>query len=742
MRIVALLGNTPDLDHNREQEVIKSLRPVVESVFPQNLNDVINELNHGCDILYFGGHGVTRNGRGSIQFNGAWIESRFFASHLKEAVGRGLRLAIFLSCDGIGLLEDFHRYGVRIPFVIVMTGLILDEAAVKFIEVFFDKYTRGLPFDNSFEAAKNSLSQWEYILPGITNLPIVHQDLNEHTNLSVPWYIPFYKFLQDIISNKQNRRFWRQRRLSLAALVLLALLAILAREIILPPGTDIQICPSFIKEDSTLNQYLSVGNNDLLKYQQINQTQTQNEKNELERAFQYFQNGCKQLNKNSKNRQSIQKNFEEAFNIFYKNRLKAPDYFVYSQNAKVYQELAKLSPENIKNNQPYIIAVAVPRKVQRNILSQRYTGGEIINGVASFQYQINNDRTGNNRKIVLLLVDDQGNKSEEVSKQIGRMAEPENFLLGVIGHAQTFETRKAATSYQDQGIILISPTSTGKIRNKEQKDDYVYKVVFDVKRLAKDIAEIAKKKSPHPNDKVLLIYSNDSSDSDKDLLITFKSQFLYEPNKLISKTLDEATKLDLQDLQKENIKVIIVDLSVQDRDTTEFKDKVLNLATQFVKTAESNNRTVILSDTFYNNRNLQDIKSKGLCNNPNWEFVTPAWVNDQASQQLKQGLGNSSYSDELYSWRIQFAYDAALILMNAAEKLNNNLNSENLKNYIKNTPVDSSLSNKSSTGLAPDLPAFDPSGNRNVNQQQPQQTSQVWITSQNGQQCLFVRRNN
>ncbi len=726
MRIVALLGSS-DLNHDPERRVLNNLRPLVaEIVFPNNLNNVINELNQGCDILYFGGHGVTRRGRGFIQFNNALLESRFFANSLKEAVKRGLKLAIFFSCEGIGLLEDFHRDGVRIPFIIVMTGPILDEAAGRFVEVFFDKYTGGLPFINSFEAARNTLSQWEHILPGITNLPIVYQDFNA-SNLSVPWYIPILKFLQDIIPNRRNRRFWTRKRLYQLALALLLSLAIYN---IVKPPEELAICPSYLQKDTDLKEYLSVGGNDLLNEDAIHlQNHT---KNELAQGFQAFQKGCEQLNENSGNTQDIQENFERAFKIFDNYKSTAPDYYVYSQNARIYQELAAQPSVQIKNKQPYIIAVAVPRQVQLNNISQQNTGGEIINGVAAFQNIINT--SSSSRKLVLLLADDKGDKSQKVAEHIGNISQLENLLLGVIGHAQTSVTREAAKIYQDKRVILISPTSTGQIRNNENQDDYIYKVVFDVKQLTKDLAEIAEKKFPSPNDKVLLIYSNDAVGLD--LYQKFRSGFP-EPQKLIPKTLDDATKLKVQDLQQQNVKVIIINLSVKDRDSRRFSEQVLSLAYDFVKNPEYNN-IVILSDTFYNNKNLQDITKKGLCNNPNFEVVTPAWVNNQLDKKLKYDLPKSS--TELYSWRIDFAFDSALILMSAAEQLKNNLNSQTLKDYIKTKTVDYLL-NYSTTDIEPSSPAFDLTGNRSVNQ--TQQTSQVWTTeSQNGQPCKFVHPKN
>ncbi len=401
---------------------------------------------------------------------------------------------------------------------------------------------------------------------------------------------------------------------------------------------------------------------------------------------------------------------------------------MYWQNAKVYQKLAE-RPEEIKNNQPYIIAVAVPRQVNLSKISQQNTGGEIINGVASFQNRIN-ERT-NTKKLVLLLADDRGDKSEEVATHIGKFSLNKNFLLGVIGHAQTRVTKEAARIYQGKKIILISPTSTGQIRNNEKQDDYIYKVVFDVKRLAKDIAEIAEKTSSAQNDKVLVISSSNSFADD--FLETIRSNFHEGDDKLILETIENAGRLNIKSLTTQNVKVIVINLTVEDRDSREFLN-LLRLVSDFAKNPEPNNKKVIFSDTFYNNKNLQDISMQQLCNNPNLQVVTPAWANDELDKELKKDL--PKYSHELYSWRINFAFDSALILMSAAEQSKNNLKPETLKDNIKQGKV-SPLVHSSATGLENSLPTFDQAGNRHVNQQQ--KTSQVWTTKlKDGEQCIFT----
>ena len=306
----------------------------------------------------------------------------------------------------------------------------------------------------------------------------------------------------------------------------------------------------------------------------------------------------------------------------------------------------------------------------------------------------------------------------------------------MIGHAQTSVTREAAKIYQQKRIILISPTSTGQIRNNEEQDDYIYKVVFDVKRLAKDIAEITEKSSAAPNDQVLVIYSPDPLGKDFEQKI--RSEFHEPDQKIISKTIEEALKLDIQSPQRQNVKVIVINLSVEDRESRKFQ-QLLTLANDFANGTEYNNRTVILADTFYNNKNLQDITEKGLCNNPNFEVVTPAWEDNKFDQILKSELPKSSH--ELYSWRIDFAFDSALILMSAAEPLKSNLKPETLKDNIKQRNIDYLL--HSATGLEQlqNLPAFDLTGNRNVNN--TQKTSQVWTTeSKDGQPCKFTHAKN
>ncbi|MDZ8235563.1 MAG: CHASE2 domain-containing protein [Nostoc sp. ChiQUE01a] len=146
VKILAILGNSQGIFIDKDREILEKL-PNAEINFlvePQRnqINDKLWEQD--WDILFFAGHSFSQqDGKvGKIYINETdclTIQELKYA--LKEAVSRGLQLAIFNSCDGLGLahqLEDLH-----IPQIIVMREPVHDLVAQEFLKNFLDKFASG-----------------------------------------------------------------------------------------------------------------------------------------------------------------------------------------------------------------------------------------------------------------------------------------------------------------------------------------------------------------------------------------------------------------------------------------------------------------------------------------------------------------------------------------------------------------------------------------------------------------------
>lgn len=93
---------------------------------------------------------------------------------LKFAIGRGLKLAIFNSCDGLGLTQQLAD--LQIPQIIVMRHNIPDFVAQEFLKYFLTYAANGEPFYLAMRYARERLQGLEDDYPGVSWLPVVCQN--------------------------------------------------------------------------------------------------------------------------------------------------------------------------------------------------------------------------------------------------------------------------------------------------------------------------------------------------------------------------------------------------------------------------------------------------------------------------------------------------------------------------------------------------------------------------------------
>jgi ABC-type phosphate transport system substrate-binding protein len=179
IRILAVFGNDYNLNTNSDLEIIDRLKQKnAEVVFLDrpSLKDLCQTLwdDRGYHIFIFIGHSSSReDGKiGWIQVNeneSLTIES--FKNALKQAINKGLQLAIFNSCDGLGLASQLAE--LNLPQSIVMREPIPDEVAIEFLAYFFQAFTTNNSLFTSLHIAKKRLEPFQTKYPGSTWLPIL-----------------------------------------------------------------------------------------------------------------------------------------------------------------------------------------------------------------------------------------------------------------------------------------------------------------------------------------------------------------------------------------------------------------------------------------------------------------------------------------------------------------------------------------------------------------------------------------
>ncbi|MEM9541396.1 MAG: CHASE2 domain-containing protein [Cyanobacteria bacterium P01_E01_bin.42] len=179
VKVLVILGHRDGIDIDVDRNAIESL-PNIEPIFlvePQRyqINEQLWETS--WDIIFFAGHSETEldTGEGKFYINpteSLTIDELWYG--LKKAVDRGLKLAIFNSCDGLGLAQRLND--LSIPQMIVMRELVPDRVAHEFLKHFLGEFSRGSTLEKAIREARERLQGLEDKFPCATWLPIVYQN--------------------------------------------------------------------------------------------------------------------------------------------------------------------------------------------------------------------------------------------------------------------------------------------------------------------------------------------------------------------------------------------------------------------------------------------------------------------------------------------------------------------------------------------------------------------------------------
>ncbi|MEG4508301.1 CHAT domain-containing protein [Microcoleus sp. F6_B4] len=180
VRILGVLGDSTGIDVQTDREEVERLSSADATFLdrPQT-QDLLKQLRSeiGWDIFLFSGHSerVAENGRIYINQNSS-LEVLDFRSSLREAISQGLKIAIFNSCDSVGLVQDLAREGLYIPVAIAMREQVPDAIAQAFLKEFLTEYASGQSLQTSVRRSRDRLEAWEQVWPGVTWLPVICQN--------------------------------------------------------------------------------------------------------------------------------------------------------------------------------------------------------------------------------------------------------------------------------------------------------------------------------------------------------------------------------------------------------------------------------------------------------------------------------------------------------------------------------------------------------------------------------------
>ncbi len=177
VRILVILGDRQGIDTEADRRLLADL-PQADVVFlvEPSRQEVYSRLwEEDWDVLFFAGHSQTERQQGRIHLNPreslTLDELRY---GLRRAIERGLQLAIFNSCDGLGLAYELEQ--LHMPYAIVMRLPVPDRVAQTFLKHFLANFAAGKPLHTSMRQAREYLQGLEGEFPCASWLPVMFQN--------------------------------------------------------------------------------------------------------------------------------------------------------------------------------------------------------------------------------------------------------------------------------------------------------------------------------------------------------------------------------------------------------------------------------------------------------------------------------------------------------------------------------------------------------------------------------------
>ncbi len=177
VRILAILGDSQGIDTIADRQFLAKLADADVVFLVEPSQSVVYRYlwEQPWDILFFAGHSRTDGQQGRIHLNpteSLTLEDIRYG--LRRAIGQGLQLAIFNSCDGLGLADALAP--LHLPQLIVMREPVPDRGAQEFLKQFLQAFAQGEPLYVALRQAREWLQGLEAEFPCASWLPILIQN--------------------------------------------------------------------------------------------------------------------------------------------------------------------------------------------------------------------------------------------------------------------------------------------------------------------------------------------------------------------------------------------------------------------------------------------------------------------------------------------------------------------------------------------------------------------------------------
>ncbi|NEQ51951.1 MAG: TIR domain-containing protein [Leptolyngbya sp. SIO3F4] len=179
MRILVILGCSAGVNTHPDRMILEDADAetlVLKEPSRSELDKCLWD-KRGWDIFFFAGHSTSgSDGQAGELFLNS--DERLSIGPLKHAltasIKRGLKLAIFNSCDGLGLARDLAA--LNLPQIVVMREPVVDQVAQTFLRNFLRVFSDGEPFYTAVRQAREQLQGIEGKFPCASWLPVIFQN--------------------------------------------------------------------------------------------------------------------------------------------------------------------------------------------------------------------------------------------------------------------------------------------------------------------------------------------------------------------------------------------------------------------------------------------------------------------------------------------------------------------------------------------------------------------------------------
>lgn len=416
VKVLAIEGDTSGTQAQLDLTAIELIPGMQVTLLKQPTQEaLLDQLWHASwDLLLFMGHSRSQARTGEISLNAAeTLSLDDLHDALQFSVENGLKLALFNSCDGVGIAAKLAD--LKIPYTIVMRQPIPDVIAQMFLQTFLISFSRGKSVNQSVHAARRKLKESKTRLPYASWLPVIYQ------NPAAPELrYPRFGVLQ---------RVWKYGAMFFMAAIVAVLGGLLWKQS-LPLPSSKAIAPPTVSATASA-QVLYEARHSL--GEQLLGNYSADEREQLGSALKAFQ-------------ERRYREAQQEFSAFAQTNKGSeyPEIKIYANNAKV--RLDSATPLGT-------IVASVPLQGNSPV-----TAEEMLRGIAQAQ----NEAMGQGQYIeVLILADGNGRdpQGNPIMPQLAQTVVKNSNIKAVIGPNASDAARDAADIYDRDGLLMVTPTA-------------------------------------------------------------------------------------------------------------------------------------------------------------------------------------------------------------------------------------------------------------------------------------------